>query len=152
MKSVQIVGSKVSATLPRSVRQTLNAQKMQPLGVKSIMSRRTDKEAAIRFCYVSYRQSANKFGREFRLTEADVSTLVTGSCHYCGRLPFSARKPKGLRTETVPLNGIDRVDSALGYTPENVVTACKHCNLAKLDLPYEEFLTLCRLVADRHRS
>ena len=37
-------------------------------------------------------------------------------------------------------NGIDRVNPALGYVEDNVVTCCKICNIAKHDLRLEEFL------------
>lgn len=46
-------------------------------------------------------------------------------CHYCHRdLQDGTRK--GLTSKTV-----DRKDSKLGYTPENMVIACTRCNIIK---------------------
>lgn len=45
---------------------------------------------------------------------------------------------------------IDRIDSAKGYTPENVQWVHKVVNVMKMDLDEGEFFRLCRLVADSH--
>lgn len=48
------------------------------------------------------------------------------------------------------INGIDRVDSSIGYTIQNSVPCCKICNYAKHNLTLEEFtLWLDRLVEFR---
>ena len=47
-------------------------------------------------------------------------------------------------------NGIDRVDSKLGYLPHNVVSCCRLCNQAKSNLDPQEFIALCRRIAERH--
>lgn len=36
-------------------------------------------------------------------------------------------------------NGVDRVDNALGYTPDNCVPCCSRCNYAKRAMPRGEF-------------
>lgn len=41
-------------------------------------------------------------------------------------------------------NGIDRIDSALGYIEGNVQPCCKEANLAKLNMSEEDFLQLIR--------
>jgi hypothetical protein len=35
---------------------------------------------------------------------------------------------------------VDRKDSSKGYTLNNSVPACKHCNTIKMDYSYEKFL------------
>jgi 5-methylcytosine-specific restriction endonuclease McrA len=41
------------------------------------------------------------------------------------------------------VQGIDRVDNSIGYTPDNCVPCCTQCNRIKLDhLTYEEMLLL----------
>jgi hypothetical protein len=45
---------------------------------------------------------------------------------------------------------IERLNSDLGYTPENVVIACRQANWAKNDYMLAEFLGLCRAVALQH--
>lgn len=42
-------------------------------------------------------------------------------------------------------NGLDRVDSNLGYVAGNVVPCCRWCNQAKSSRPVGEFLTWLRL-------
>ncbi|WP_141522555.1 hypothetical protein [Bacillus toyonensis] len=37
-------------------------------------------------------------------------------------------------------NGLDRIDSGIGYIDENVVPCCKYCNMAKMDRTKEDFL------------
>jgi len=51
------------------------------------------------------------------------------------------------RGQTFHFNGIDRVDSEIGYVPENVVTACKYCNIAKRDMTKDQFLDLVARIA-----
>ena len=72
------------------------------------------------------------------------------SCKYCGRLAKNGKKiedylcdhkKKKQLTETVLfINGIDRVDSSMGYVANNVVTCCTFCNRAKNDASENEFL------------
>ena len=48
-------------------------------------------------------------------------------------------------------NGIDRIDSKIGYLPNNVTPCCKWCNKAKSNTPHDEWVAyLDRLV--RHRG
>lgn len=70
-------------------------------------------------------------------------------CHYCGA-PFSAMikdRDSGRKIPVFPevmvcVNGLDRVDNSKGYTLNNVVPCCTHCNKAKAELSYDEFRTL----------
>lgn len=66
---------------------------------------------------------------EVELTDEQITDLMNGECHYCGDAPRIYRE--GGRD--VLRNGIDRVDSSLGYVPGNVVTCCGTCNKMKLD-------------------
>lgn len=73
-----------------------------------------------------YRRGAAKRGLAFALPEALFRDLLTDRCFYCGSDP-------------APVNGIDRVDNAVGYVEGNVVTACKVCNRAKNAMGREAF-------------
>jgi hypothetical protein len=66
----------------------------------------------------TYRLEAKKRAWPFMLPFDLFKDLLTDSCYYCGEPPE-------------PYNGIDRVDNSRGYFEDNVVTACKQCNLAK---------------------
>lgn len=75
-----------------------------------------------------YKYSSQKHNIPTELTENEFISLFQGDCHYCG--------------ETAPakLNGIDRINSNLGYTQSNTVSCCWRCNRAKNDTPYDEFI------------
>ena len=50
------------------------------------------------------------------------------------------KKKKLIITDFVlKYNGIDRVDSSKGYEYNNVVSCCKNCNSAKMQLSIKEF-------------
>ena len=69
-------------------------------------------------------------------------------CHYCGiesskRLEDrTSEKSQGklLSSTVVNCNGIDRLDSNLGYTVDNCVPCCKYCNTAKNTMSVDDFL------------
>lgn len=65
-------------------------------------------------------------GLVWSLTFSEYADIVgAGLCHYCGGV--TAYRGSGL----------DRRDPDEGYTLDNVVSACGHCNKAKLSHPYE---------------
>jgi hypothetical protein len=72
------------------------------------------------------------------LTVEEVKRLVKGHCHYCGTAPSPRVVSKSRRYED--LNGIDRVDSSLGYTIANCVSCCSMCNKMKMDIGQAEFI------------
>lgn len=94
-------------------------------------------------------------GSRYRGLEANISfddfcSLIEQPCHYCGQPPSgifregkvvcAGGKGKRLISDTVVrFSGLDRVDNARGYTPDNVVPCCKVCNLGKRAMTCEEF-------------
>lgn len=68
----------------------------------------------------------------------DFCVLSDQICHYCGAQPSSFLKDR--RTgKVVYYNGLDRIDSNIGYRKTNVVPACKYCNIAKAELTDMQF-------------
>jgi 5-methylcytosine-specific restriction endonuclease McrA len=102
-----------------------------------------------------YKSNAAKQGREFSLSLDDVKRLVFSECHYCGIGPSNEMDLKhaayrdGKPRDVIRYNGIDRVDNAIGYTLDNVVTCCKACNYAKHSRPLPEFQDWIRRVHAR---
>ena len=88
------------------------------------------------------RTSAHR-GFPFDMTVEQVGELISRSCHYCGGAP-STRHRTGLR------NGIDRVDSSLGYAESNCVPCCSKCNQMKSDHSVTDFLS--HISAIHHHS
>ena len=80
--------------------------------------------------------------------------LSKGSCKYCG-LEYSKEiedrlsersDGKKLSDNIIKVNGIDRVDSKVGYTESNSVSCCKYCNFAKHTMSEDEFYKWIRRV------
>ncbi len=95
-----------------------------------------------------YRSGARRRGLQFDLTAPQFDALIVQACHYCGAPPSATHGKKGKR-EPVIANGIDRLDSALGYSPANCVPCCRTCNMAKMATPYADFVAWV-LRAARH--
>lgn len=63
-----------------------------------------------------------------------LSDLMNTPCHYCGIFK--------------KLNGVDRVDSYLGYCPSNIVPCCSPCNLMKKNLNIDDFLAHTKRITE----
>jgi len=85
-----------------------------------------------------YRQMARKYEREWQLSAQEFGFLTKQPCHYCGAEPTTIIDKGG--NGAYMYNGIDRANNAKGYTPNNCVSCCKDCNIAKRDRPIPEFL------------
>jgi hypothetical protein len=65
--------------------------------------------------------------------------LAQQPCIYCGTTSCLQRESRRVDSEIFQYNSLDRIDSSLGYTPDNVVPACLICNRAKLDRTLVDF-------------
>jgi hypothetical protein len=70
--------------------------------------------------------------------------LSLSSCHYCGREPsyatnFGTKSMSKYNGQFI-YNGIDRVDSSIGYVVDNIVTCCGICNRMKMNSSYSDFI------------
>lgn len=86
----------------------------------------------------SYTSNAIRKGIEFSLTRPECRSLFKSPCYYCGQVPSRPVSPKN-DSESVMLNGIDRIDNNKGYVAGNVVPCCSQCNYAKRDLSADQF-------------
>ena len=89
------------------------------------------------------RKSAVKRQQTFELNIADVVNCwntQANICAYSGRL---------MTLDAGQLNtvSIERIDSNIGYTPENTILVCQAINRMKSDFEFDEFYNLCRDVA-----
>ena len=112
----------------------------------------TKPDATIRSAFRSYRDGAKSRGLEFALTMNDIATLTQKECHYCGEPPTRANQYGSRHTRPHIGNGIDRVNNAIGYTPENSVACCLRCNRGKGSHSQSEFLAMCEAVAKHYTS
>ena len=98
----------------------------------------------------SYRKSANSRGHFWGLADSLFFSLVSSPCHYCGIQPDSLRKPNKQVNGGFWYSGVDRMDNAKGYVPDNVVSCCWTCNRAKGKLTYAEFKSWIRRISAFH--
>lgn len=109
------------------------------------LKRLPEGEGAVRALFVRYRCRSKDRKFEFVLSPEEFSALVKSPCAYCGKvreLSINKAHPK------VRLNGLDRLDSSVGYLPENVVACCKLCNQAKNNMTVDAFKSWIREVAE----
>lgn len=112
----------------------------------------TPEEASFRSKASNYKAIAKKREHSFELTMEQTIDFLKGNCHYCGSAPlgeFNAIvRNRNYKSQynfyekeeyNIKYSGIDRIDSSLGYSLNNCVSCCRHCNTAKLDRTYEEF-------------
>ena len=92
--------------------------------------------------YNGYKSGAKKRNLDFMLTPPQFVTLIQSNCIYCGRAPEEHEYKLGAKREKYKFiaNGIDRIDSAKGYTVDNCVSCCTQCNTMKLNYTREQFL------------
>jgi hypothetical protein len=95
--------------------------------------------AAFNSYFKSYIDRSRKKGVQFLLSEDDFKKLVYSECFYCG-VPPERPYPKTKKTNgKIFVNGVDRINSSLGYTISNCCSCCEICNKAKRDLTKEDF-------------
>lgn len=77
--------------------------------------------------------------------------LSQENCYYCNRPPYKSfnvglsvrgtyKSERQIVEGNFIYNGLDRLDSNRGHTPDNVVPCCHTCNWMKMALGVEEFL------------
>jgi len=76
------------------------------------------------------------------LSVSDYEKICGMDCHYCGKHPelIEVYKNKYSKSETKYRQGVDRIDSSLGYSKLNTVPCCKFCNFAKSTLTVKQFI------------
>lgn len=98
---------------------------------------------------LTYKKTARNRNICFTLNEADLIRLFSGNCFYCGASPSNTAKD-GLVEFTY--NGIDRINSDIGYCIENCVSCCWTCNRMKGCLTHDEFLTKITQIFSKNNS
>ena len=95
-------------------------------------------ESILHSNYLNYIRGAKDRGLEFNLTKDEFASLVSKNCYYCDTEPTEKKKKREFAVRK--MNGIDRLDSSVGYNLSNCVPCCKICNYMKLELSENEFL------------
>lgn len=116
-----------------------------------------DREKALLKVQYSHLKRRNKNKGFSDTISLEVFSILSKSpCKYCG-IEYSkeiedrlneSKKQKRLSEHILRCNGIDRIDSSKGYTVENSVSCCKHCNTAKNTMSEIDFLKWIKRVYD----
>jgi hypothetical protein len=85
--------------------------------------------------YESYISSANKKELEFNIEEYVFDKITISPCYVCGKKPNINH-----------YNGLDRINSAVGYIEKNVYSCCANCNYMKSNYSYKQFMDKCLLI------
>jgi hypothetical protein len=86
-----------------------------------------------------YNKSEARKSIKFELTYEQAESLMRSQCSYCGALPYAKKVYFDNTDRFILYTGIDRIDSTVSYTVDNVVPCCKHCNYAKNTLSVSDF-------------
>jgi len=91
--------------------------------------------------YSNCRTGAKSRKLEFNITKEEALYIMLQNCYYCNNSPKeSSTSKKNNRTDTPFFhNGIDRLDSKIGYIKNNCVPCCGVCNMMKNKFPKDLF-------------
>lgn len=123
-----------------TIRLSSNFKKKHKQSCGCVSKNPGKKKAGFERLFKDYKASAFRRGYEFKISKILFKKLTNELCYYCNSSP----SPRYLKqtVHTLLANGLDRIDSNAGYTPNNVVTCCSRCNIAKNKLNQKDFLTL----------
>lgn len=105
-----------------------------------------------------YKSNAKKKDREFTLTAEEFRAITKSNCHYCGIGPCKEISNHNIKRDETrnrgayTYTGIDRKDSNKGYTLENCLPCCPQCNVAKMDMPYQDFIAYLERLTSFRRN
>jgi hypothetical protein len=90
-----------------------------------------------------YRRNSAMKKHDFYIDFEYFNKLISSNCHYCGKEPverdrWKQNEHKG--QQRLKCNGIDRIDSKVGYTTSNTVACCSMCNIMKNVYSQKDFL------------
>lgn len=96
-------------------------------------------------------QGANARGLEVLINPKDVWDLYLAQNKKCKLTGIEINfPPAGLAGRSLGTVSVDRIDSSIGYTKENIQLVHKDLNSMKLDFSQEEFILYCNYVAVKH--
>lgn len=113
-------------------------------------------EGFIKKLFTDLKKNATKRNIIVKIKLSDILDLYkkqNGRCAYTDVLMTTDRIPKENSRLTNPNNiSVDRIDSTLPYTKQNIQLVCVVINLVKYDLSENNFLSMCAKVALSQKS
>lgn len=89
--------------------------------------------------FSAYKRRAKKKKLAFEISFDEFCFYLKEPCSYCNRYEVNLCVDK-YTNQQLYYNGIDRKNSNLGYTSDNITVCCGQCNYMKLDYSEKEFL------------
>jgi hypothetical protein len=105
-----------------------NAKQWRDRNPEKVATNNLNKINSVELQYGVYTRSARDKNLEVKLSLTDFTVLTEQSCYYCGTI-----QERGF-------NGIDRLNSEVGYVTDNCVSCCQMCNYMKASLSVDAFL------------
>ena len=119
------IDENIGEYLERNAQQAKNWRENNPDKVKV---NNQNKINNINLQYGVYSRSASDKQLDFEISQEEFNKLVIEPCYYCDII-----QERGF-------NGIDRLDSNIGYVADNCVSSCMVCNYMKGCLYFDIFL------------
>jgi len=121
------------------------------------LSHSDDVMHAYKQVFKSFSKTAKKRKLDMALTFEQWHSLVIQSCFYTDIPPRKivvtlSRGNTMARSVEIAASSLDRIDSVLGYTLENVVPCNLTLNVMKRDIPLELFVKICKMVAEKFET
>jgi hypothetical protein len=88
--------------------------------------------------YSKYISSANARKLDFKIDKFIFTIITNKPCYLCGKLNTEYHQ-----------NGLDRINSSIGYLENNVYSCCGNCNYMKNNYTYKEFIDKCLLIYNK---
>ena len=112
----------------------------------SLRRKKSAGESSFTALYHRYRRSARLRNLCFDLSRDCVRILFESACFYCAAMPsksYATSRGRGKKPASAYIyNGIDRMDSSVGYTMLNSVPCCWRCNECKKKYSVDDFLAM----------
>ena len=134
-----------SSSLTQEKTRSCGCYRTEAISGKNEARRVSPEQRVSKIMLYRCKTGAAEKGLECTLSYNDVKTLIFDTCYYCGVPPSNTYKFDS--HGPVKYSGIDRVDSEIGYTLDNVVPCCWICNSAKKDFSKGEFIAMALRVA-----
>jgi hypothetical protein len=85
--------------------------------------------------YSSYITSAKNKKLAFKINKFVFMIITDRPCYMCGKKPTREHQ-----------NGLDRIDSSIGYLENNVYSCCGNCNYMKKNYSYKRIIDKCVMI------
>lgn len=104
-------------------------------------------QAGLNCLFRNYKKSARRRNLVFLLELAEFQAITSDRCAYCNKAPTqiartygSGLTKSGVKRSEYLYNGIDRLDSDVGYVAPNCVSCCGDCNALKSNRSLKNFI------------